>query len=491
MQFEEFRSFWENAGIVIFDTNVYLNLYNFPLEVTKEILTTLDTVRDRIWLPYQVYTEFQANKKEAVNRSFSKYERIQLEADKVFEDTVVKLYDILGRCDKFRYPMFGDTLDSVVKAIQEARTELGGANEEIAHEKEQNKQFVKKDIVADFLESLKQQGQFGTEFKHSDLIKIYVEGDTRYRLGIPPGFRDSQKLKTLNPDDYIGKRKAFGDLVIWKEIIKHATQIKKDIMFITDDIKSDWWKHIIAVDDKTEREYKKLIGPHDELVKEFQEYSDERFYMLTFDGFIENLSGLNGFVASMKLHYELNKANILEYYIRNRLRHSDDVDINYIVHDLDSFFEYKAKKYSVSFENIVLDKDRVHFSINGNMGSISGRFVIDVFVDGTIHDEELTMKSVLFKIECECAINLEVNTTDFHDYTVLEGNIDYIKTISDDVIATISDDIDLYTIYDVQRHVQAAVRTNSEDSISLYERKLYDAFRDIKFYPLEQLDGII
>ncbi|QQE79628.1 PIN-like domain-containing protein [Alicyclobacillus sp. SO9] len=483
--------FWTNKGTVIFDSSAYLNLYNFPHDTTQEILEKFSSIRDRVWLPYQVYTEFQNNKGRVIRKSFKKYEQIQQDVDSVLDDTIVKLYAILGKCDRFQYPTFEDLLDNVIGSLQEARTDLGGANEEIAHEKQQNKQYVKDDTVSDFVEKLRTNGQFGTPFGHSELIKIYVEGDTRYRLGIPPGFRDAHKMTEVKTDDYAEKRKAFGDLIIWKEIIKLACETEQDILLIIDDVKSDWWTHETVTHDKTKREHKKLVGPHDELVKEFHEYSRTGFYMLTLNEFIENLSKLHGFMDDMKLHFQLNKTNVLDHYVMDELRYSDEIDLNYIVRDLDTFFEHRAADYSVEFENIAFDEDSIHFSIDANKVEVSGRFVISVLVDGKLQGNDIAIKSVLFDIECQCDIELEVNSADFRDYTVLDGRIEYIRTISDDVVATISDDIDLYAIYDMQRRVRKALRKNAEDTISLHERKLYDAFGDVTFYSLEQLDGVI
>lgn len=61
--FNQFKCFWDQKGLVIFDTNVLLNLYNYSIDSTKEIIKNLEKINDRIWLPGQVYLEFQNNKK--------------------------------------------------------------------------------------------------------------------------------------------------------------------------------------------------------------------------------------------------------------------------------------------------------------------------------------------------------------------------------------------------------------------------------------------
>lgn len=58
------------------------------------------------------------------------------------------------------------------------------------------------------------------------------EGEQRYKKEIPPGFKDAKKKD--------GVRK-YSDLIIWKEILRFAEKNKKDIIFVTDDVKADWW----------------------------------------------------------------------------------------------------------------------------------------------------------------------------------------------------------------------------------------------------------
>lgn len=54
----------------------------------------------------------------------------------------------------------------------------------------------------------------------------------RYKDQVPPGFMDGK-----NKD---GVRK-YSDLIIWKEILNYARNQEKDIVFVTDDVKADWW----------------------------------------------------------------------------------------------------------------------------------------------------------------------------------------------------------------------------------------------------------
>ena len=72
----------------------------------------------------------------------------------------------------------------------------------------------------------------GAHIPFSEKLKIIQEGELRYRNEIPPGYKDIEKA---------GIEK-YGDLFIWKDIIKTAYKERAHILFISNDTKEDWWK---------------------------------------------------------------------------------------------------------------------------------------------------------------------------------------------------------------------------------------------------------
>jgi hypothetical protein len=92
------------------------------------------------------------------------------------------------------------------------------------------------------------------------------EGQLRYENQIPPGYKDSRK-----------KGNKFGDLVVWKQIIDYAKEIKKPIILVSDEKKDDWW-----------REFKgETLGPRPELIHEIKLETGMDFYMYKADQFIK------------------------------------------------------------------------------------------------------------------------------------------------------------------------------------------------------------
>ena len=81
-----------------------------------------------------------------------------------------------------------------------------------------------------------------------DIYLWCEEGEKRYSKNIPPGYKDKGK----------GGLREYCDLIIWKEILGYAKEENKNVTFMTDDVKEDWW----------ERNGKDL-NFHSKLIKEF------------------------------------------------------------------------------------------------------------------------------------------------------------------------------------------------------------------------------
>ena len=115
-------------------------------------------------------------------------------------------------------------------------------------------------------------------FNQDELDKIRAEGKERYDKQIPPGFCDAKKAVAG------AENNAYGDLIVWKEILAYATTEHKDIIYVTHDQKRDWW----------EISKGKTVGPRVELRKEFFDKTKQKFYMYSMESFLEQYSNLEG-----------------------------------------------------------------------------------------------------------------------------------------------------------------------------------------------------
>ena len=120
------------------------------------------------------------------------------------------------------------------------------------------------------------EGKVGEGYTKAKLEEIHKDLETRYQQSIPPGFRDAKKENSKQNDEDITADK-FGDGVLWFQIIDHAKVQQKPIIFITDDVKDDWWR----------RDRGKTRGPRPELIEEIYKNAGVSFYMYTPDTFIK------------------------------------------------------------------------------------------------------------------------------------------------------------------------------------------------------------
>lgn len=121
-------------------------------------------------------------------------------------------------------------------------------------------------------------GRVGSQIDDKELNAIKEEGEERYKQSIPPGFKDDKKKKNSEDDN-----NAYGDLIIWKQIIKYAKENGVGIVYVTHDQKEDWWNITKG----------KTIGPRIELRKEFITETNQEFHMYSMDGFINTYNKMN------------------------------------------------------------------------------------------------------------------------------------------------------------------------------------------------------
>ena len=132
--------------------------------------------------------------------------------------------------------------------------------------------------------------KIGPEYDVKLLSEIYKNGKERYSNKIPPGYKDTNK----HDDD----RHRFGDLIIWLQIIEHARAEAKDIIFVTDDKKEDWWE-----------EYKdNRLGPRHELIREFRvSTNNQMIWFYTPDRFLQYAKSKAGISVKPKTIEEVKR----------------------------------------------------------------------------------------------------------------------------------------------------------------------------------------
>ena len=257
---DEINGVWEH-GVIVLDTNILLNLYRYSEATRDEILSVMEKLKDRLWMPYQVGLEYFNNR---VN-TFSSIADMHKDFKKKLSDGRTNLLNVFNKPETSRHPHInredlGKVYDEAIKLVTDY----------IDKQTEKLHNYAKEDIVLNKLLTI-YDGKVGEDFSTEDLFDIYEEGEIRYAGLLPPGFMDEKEKRGQ------GLRHLFGDLIVWKEILNYSKGNGVDVIFVTEDTKDDWWH---KKDGK--------LTPHRELIREFRkETGGHKILMYQQKGFIE------------------------------------------------------------------------------------------------------------------------------------------------------------------------------------------------------------
>ena len=63
---------WENS-LIVFDTNVLLNLYRYNDDARNEFIKVIKFYQERLWIPYQVGLEFHRRREDIMRKNAKAY----------------------------------------------------------------------------------------------------------------------------------------------------------------------------------------------------------------------------------------------------------------------------------------------------------------------------------------------------------------------------------------------------------------------------------
>lgn len=250
---QEFKKLWKDC-LFVFDTNTLLNMYRYSRETVEiyfKVLNKLKT-KKQLWIPYQVGYEFYENRINVISEYEKSYDEILSVLENAKSDIETKYKD---------HPFLN--LKEINKKVKQG---LSGTETAIKKAKTEHPKWLENDEVLEKINILF-KGNIGKIYDKQKLDEIKCEGEKRYNQKIPPGFKDSKK-----PEN-----KKFGDLILWYQIIDKAKESKKPIIFISGDVKEDWW---------LEKDGKRIL-PLPQLKKEMYDKANVDFHIYTADRFLK------------------------------------------------------------------------------------------------------------------------------------------------------------------------------------------------------------
>lgn len=235
-----------NNGVIILDTNVYLKIYERSPEFSEFSIEVLDKVKDYIIVPSTVKREFLKNHNSCFNKQYARVKNACNNLNDQLRSTQQK---ISNRCNEIKSLQFPD-IDEIEEKISEKIKEALVIVDEYAENHDVlevvNNASIKADSVYGLFNWLIENDKALEDLSADDIYSWTLSGDKRYLEKVPPGFKDTKKNKGLSK---------YGDYFIWEETLRYAKENNKPIIFVTDDMKIDWYE----VENENKRFHSKLI----------------------------------------------------------------------------------------------------------------------------------------------------------------------------------------------------------------------------------------
>lgn len=218
---KEIRERVFKTGIVAFDTNTLLDFYRVNPETRDDLKTIFVSCESRIWIPNFVANEFYKNRIGVIHR--------QMQCCTEFNDEIGKLK---GKIEQLveqtrAFPHFSKNEFSQIETAISKFLLKSEADRSSLH------RLLSDDTILEFIEACF-RGKVGPKLTDQEMKEIELEAKKRFAEKVPPGYAD------LKEKEKAGKW-PYGDYVVWSQLIKHAAKEQRDLVFVTNDNKDDWW----------------------------------------------------------------------------------------------------------------------------------------------------------------------------------------------------------------------------------------------------------
>ncbi len=257
---DEFKQLWADAEIVL-DANVLLNLYRYSIDTRRDLLKLLEQLKSRLWLPHQAAHEYQENRIGVMSKQRSVYSKLRKTLDEN-KTSILKAFPDSSR----HVVLSSDEAEEVVRkafdAISSHIDDVERRHPDMPEGVAPGEQDTVRDKITEIFD-----GRVGPAYSAEQLQELYAVGAQRYENEVPPGFEDTEKEE----------HRAYGDFIMWMQILDHVRDTRQSVILVTDDRKNDWW--LLT--------HGKVVLPHPALVAEFFEVAGNPFYMYRSATFIK------------------------------------------------------------------------------------------------------------------------------------------------------------------------------------------------------------
>ncbi|MFG3700821.1 PIN-like domain-containing protein [Micromonospora sp. NPDC047620] len=321
------------SGFVVLDTNVLLSAYRFAPKAREELLSTLHTLGNRVWVPHQVGLEFHRNRLEVMAERRATYDAVlnsidshKQTAQADLEGKIRNLSNQAALTEKERDRLLIQ-LEQVFSSLQKSVKRLSNDHAPADIESE--------DPILARLQAII-GNRVGDEFDEQSRADALTEAERRAKEKIPPGFKDAGK-----PNG------GYGDYFVWRQTLEETKRRSvAHLVFVTGDRKEDWYLKVKG----------KIVAAQPELAEEVHRWCGAQLVLMSTQTLLFHATQyLNANVSSETIRQagELPTTHSpqeerLELAIRQReLR----VSLDYAAREMDSAHDETAR-LDVMFEDI-------------------------------------------------------------------------------------------------------------------------------------------
>lgn len=251
-------------GLIALDANILLDFYRMNNGARQDLLSLLQHLDNRLWVPHQAALEFHRNRFSVIYDQediLKKLRSTVSENETKLKDAVKGLrnHPVVDR------QKFETTIDA---AFNDIHTYLDSVLEEpiLSIEAARNG-----DTILESITNLL-SGKVGEPYDHDRMKKVWTEAKQRMQDKRPPGYEDAKK-----PDG-----RGVGDYILWRQLLDQAGNRKIPVLLVTNDQKEDWYLRVHGI----------TIGPRVELIEEMDQEAGVPFHAQSLPRFIEAASPL-------------------------------------------------------------------------------------------------------------------------------------------------------------------------------------------------------
>ncbi|EWC60948.1 hypothetical protein UO65_3767 [Actinokineospora spheciospongiae] len=261
------------SGLIALDANVLLNLYRYNEATRNDLMSLMELVSARLWVPHQAMEEFWRNRETAANGAWaSTQEAIEAleKARRATEAAMSMWAKKTALADDPRDEVLGELGPALDRAVR-------SLNAQAEKDRVKGAQDTALDPIVTRLARIL-EGRVGPPLPDEDYATALEEAERRIQAKLPPGYRSGYKDNAYRADDYL----------IWEQLLRAAANAGCDALFVTGDTKDDWWR----------RNRGRALGPRPELVEEFRRRTGRMLFMLQPQEFLRDIgSAINANIS--------------------------------------------------------------------------------------------------------------------------------------------------------------------------------------------------